>query len=412
MIRVARGEIGTHEGYSGGHWNNIQKYSPAVPGLTWSQGMAWCATFVSWCARQAGAASLFPVTAAVATAQNWFASRGRYSAYPAIGAQVIYGRSANSHTGIVVAYNADTITTVEGNTNTSGSAEGDGVYLKVRNRRDAYVHGYGLPQYPEGVTTADPALKGRAGFTYKAAASGPSSSGSHAGSGRVAQVTVKAGQTLGKIAASAGVSLAALLAINPQVHNPNVIHPGDKISIPDTGTTTPAKPSTPSTPGPSAGGFPGRGYFGPGHSNGYITQLGQALVRHGFGRYYAVGPGPSWTNADRRAVAAFQRAQGWSGSEADGYPGPDTWAHLMAAPTATPFPGAGMFGPGESNRYVTILGQALVRHGFGGSYSIGPGPRWTESDRRATQAFQRAQGWRGAEADGIPGPDTWAHLMR
>ncbi|MFE3771019.1 CHAP domain-containing protein [Streptomyces sp. NPDC059122] len=241
VIRTARGEIGYREGYSGGHWNNHQRYSPAVPGLEWSQNQAWCATFVSWCARQAGAASLFPVTASVWTAYNWFKSQGRYSAYPAIGAQVIYGRSANSHTGIVVAYDANTITTVEGNTNTSGSAEGDGVYLKRRNRRDAYVHGYGLPQYAEGVTTADPALKGKRGFVYKTAASGPTTSGSHAGSSQGKTVVMKAGQTLGKIAASAGVSLAALLAINPQIKSADVIHPGDKITVPDKRAQPPAK---------------------------------------------------------------------------------------------------------------------------------------------------------------------------
>ncbi|MFI9076071.1 LysM peptidoglycan-binding domain-containing protein [Streptomyces sioyaensis] len=212
-----------------------------MPGLAWSQNQAWCATFVSWCARQAGAASLFPVTASVWTAYNWFKSRGRYSAYPAIGAQVIYGRSANSHTGICVAFDRDTITTVEGNTNANGSAEGDGVYLKRRTRRDAYVHGYGLPHYAEGVITADPALKGKRGFTYKATASGPTTGGSHAGTGKAKTVTVKAGQTLGKIAASAGVSLAALLAVNPQVKNPDVIHPGDKIAVPKQGTKAPAR---------------------------------------------------------------------------------------------------------------------------------------------------------------------------
>ncbi|MGW2633810.1 LysM peptidoglycan-binding domain-containing protein [Streptomyces chattanoogensis] len=241
VIRIARGEIGYREGFSGGHWNNHQRYSPAVPGLEWSQNQAWCATFVSWCARQVGAASLFPVTASVWTAYDWFKSRGRYSAYPAIGAQVIYGRSANSHTGIVVAYDSTYITTVEGNTNANGSAEGDGVYLKRRRRRDAYVHGYGLPRYAEGVTTADPALKGKAGFTYKATASGPTTGGSHTSSSKAKTVTVKAGQTLGKIAASAGVSLAALLAMNPQVKNPDLIHPGDKITVPDKGTKAPSK---------------------------------------------------------------------------------------------------------------------------------------------------------------------------
>jgi murein L,D-transpeptidase YcbB/YkuD len=53
-------------------------------------------------------------------------------------------------------------------------------------------------------------------------------------------------------------------------------------------------------------------------------------VRKGFGRFYQVGPGPQWTEADRRAVEAFQRTQGWRGGAADGYPGPETWRRLFS----------------------------------------------------------------------------------
>ncbi|MFE7593005.1 peptidoglycan-binding protein, partial [Kitasatospora sp. NPDC057512] len=79
--------------------------------------------------------------------------------------------------------------------------------------------------------------------------------------------------------------------------------------------------------------------------------------------------------------------------------------------SATAFPGADKFGPGANNAYVTRLGRLLVQRGGGGFYSEGPGPRWGEADRKATQAFQQAQGWRGAEADGIPGKDTWDYLV-
>ncbi len=318
IIRIARTQIGYREGYSGGHWNNRQKYSPAVPGLEWSQNQAWCATFVSWCARQAGVTPLYPVTASVWTAMNWFKARGRYSDYPAIGAQVIFGRSGSTHTGLVVAYDGEFITTVEGNTNDSGSAEGNGVYLKRRQRRDSYVHGYGLPDFPEGVTTADPALKGQRGYTYKAVASGPTG-GAHSKPGKTRIVVVKAGQSLGAIAASAGVSLAALLALNPQLKDPDVVHPGDRITVP--AKPKPDKPKTPE--------YPGASRFKTGAVNPYVTRLGEALVRKGYGRYYSLGPGPRWSESDRRAVAAFQRAQGWSGAEADGYPGPETWRRLM-----------------------------------------------------------------------------------
>ncbi len=44
-------------------------------------------------------------------------------------------------------------------------------------------------------------------------------------------------------------------------------------------------------------------------------------MKKGYGKHYVSGPDPRWTEADRRNVEAFQRAQGWRGSAADGYPG-------------------------------------------------------------------------------------------
>ncbi|MER7850980.1 peptidoglycan-binding protein [Streptomyces griseobrunneus] len=76
--------------------------------------------------------------------------------------------------------------------------------------------------------------------------------------------------------------------------------------------------------------FPGRGYFQPGQSNGHVERLGRQLVKKGYGKHYVSGPDPRWTEADRRNVEAFQRAQGWRGSAADGYPGPETWRRLFA----------------------------------------------------------------------------------
>ncbi|MEV7185934.1 peptidoglycan-binding protein [Kitasatospora sp. NPDC093102] len=178
--------------------------------------------------------------------------------------------------------------------------------------------------------------------------------------------------------------------------------------------------------GTSSTAFPGADRFGPGADNAYVTELGRMLVQRGGAAFYSSGPGPRWSESDRKATQAFQLAQGWRGSEADGIPGKDTWDHLVNGkgrnidggtplpPPATggsAFPGAQYFGPGQSNDHVRQLGEQLVRKGFGASYSVGPGPRWTESDRRAVQAFQQAQGWRGGEADGYPGPDTWRRLF-
>ncbi len=160
VIRVAKSQVGYHEGYSGGHWNNNQKYSAAVPGLEWSNYQAWCATFCAWVFQEAGMPKgSYPVTASCALGVSWWKQQNRFSEYPAIGAQVFFGPGGGSHTGLVYAYDSDFIYTVEGNTNSSGSAEGDGVYLKKRARRDTYVYGYGYPTYPSGIVTADPAWK-------------------------------------------------------------------------------------------------------------------------------------------------------------------------------------------------------------------------------------------------------------
>ncbi|MFE3264235.1 peptidoglycan-binding protein [Streptomyces sp. NPDC059215] len=269
-----------------------------------------------------------------------------------------------------------------------------------------------------------------------------------------------------------------------------------------------AQPTVPGTKTP----YPGRTAFGPGANNAYVTQLGRLLVARGGRRFYTSGPGPRWTNADRRATQAFQLAQGWKGAGADGLPGPLTWSYLVegkgkdippaagtasaaatastasaagtagavsaagavntagtartvsaagnastastagaagkastastagaagrastagavsavsavkavsvtsaasaAPPAVVPgFPGRGTFRPGSHDAYVTLLGRQLVKRGFGAFYATGPGPDWGESDRRAVEAFQRAQGWRGGAADGFPGPETWRRLF-
>ncbi|NEA39255.1 C40 family peptidase, partial [Streptomyces sp. SID11385] len=62
--------------------------------------------------------------------------------------------------------------------------------------------------------------------------------------------------------------------------------------------------------GPQSHAFPGTAAFGPGKAGARVTRLGELLVARGAGRYYKIGPGPRWTEADRRATAAFQRAQG------------------------------------------------------------------------------------------------------
>ncbi|MEU9155470.1 peptidoglycan-binding protein [Streptomyces sp. NPDC048417] len=174
--------------------------------------------------------------------------------------------------------------------------------------------------------------------------------------------------------------------------------------------------------------FPGAAYFGPGADNKYVTLLGRLLIARGGAGHYPKGPGPVWGTSDQRATRAFQLAQGWTGAAADGLPGPRTWELLASgkgkdikpATTGTPapashgvpgYPGKNYFRPGATNDYVVQLGRQLVKKGFGRFYTDGPGSAWGEADRRAVEAFQRTQGWRGGAADGYPGPETWRRLF-
>ncbi|MFJ7202884.1 peptidoglycan-binding protein [Streptomyces sp. NPDC098789] len=203
-------------------------------------------------------------------------------------------------------------------------------------------------------------------------------------------------------------------------------------TVPGAPAVTPVPPATPVTvpaPKPAVDApYPGAEKFGPGANNAYVTQLGRMLGERGGARFYPQGAGPQWTDSDRLATEAFQRAQGWTGEEADGLPGPQTWKLLVQKkgkdiPPATTgaagppslrvptYPGAAALRPGAFGPAVTALGRQLMRKGFGKYYTTGPGPRWGEADRRAVEAFQRAQGWRGASADGYPGPETWRRLF-
>src|SRR5690606_5963485 len=91
LLKIAKAEVGYREGRNAnGSYNNDQKYSDQVKGLEWSDRMAWCQTFQAWLAMKAGSAAYEPKTASCWSAVNWFRQRGRFSWYPAIGAQVFF----------------------------------------------------------------------------------------------------------------------------------------------------------------------------------------------------------------------------------------------------------------------------------------------------------------------------------
>ena len=113
--------------------------------------------------------------------------------------------------------------------------------------------------------------------------------------------------------------------------------------------------------------FPGAERFYIGAKGAWVTRLGQMLVKAGF-KGYSVGPGPEFSSVDRDGVAWFQRKQGWSGSDADGYPGSETWARLTALydekPTPTPpkppTPTEGTYTVLPGDTYISIAAKLGV----------------------------------------------------
>ncbi len=74
-----------------------------------------------------------------------------------------------------------------------------------------------------------------------------------------------------------------------------------------------------------------------------------------------------------------------------------------------PFPGANFFRVGTVSPIITHMGQRLVQEGCS-AYRVGPSPDWGPADQASYRKWQLHLGYTGADADGIPGPKSWAAL--
>lgn len=162
--------------------------------------------------------------------------------------------------------------------------------------------------------------------------------------------------------------------------------------------------------------------YGYGAKGSHVTAVGTALVKAGFGKNYTDGPGATWSDADTKNYSDFQKSLGYKGTsagqDADGVPGAATLKKLLGSlpkkPAAKvvyePFPGEGFFHGGRHSTIITALGRRLVVLGFGKHYTSGPGPNWTNADKANVRDFQLSRADLKGDADGIPGPKTWAAL--
>lgn len=80
-------------------------------------------------------------------------------------------------------------------------------------------------------------------------------------------------------------------------------------------------------PAPKYVPYPGAEWFKNEPRSPIITAMGKRLVAEGCGAYED-GPGPQWTDADRASYAKWQRKLGYTGSDANGWPGRASWDRL------------------------------------------------------------------------------------
>ncbi|WP_436846155.1 peptidoglycan-binding protein [Streptomyces chartreusis] len=126
---------------------------------------------------------------------------------------------------------------------------------------------------------------------------------------------VKRGDTLSKIAVMHHVTLDRILEWNPQITNPDIIHPGQRIRV--------AAPETQGEYEP----FPGADFFQSSVTSPVIEAMGYRLIEEGCSAY-ADGPDSQWSEADRKSYSNWQHKLGFSGQDADGTPGRTSWERL------------------------------------------------------------------------------------
>ena len=139
IAKIAEDQIGVREtSPNGGKMISAYQSATWLPVGPWP----WCSAFVCWVIREAMLDGTWtfkrPQTAAAWDLENWCRSVDNSAKLkkPAVtvkrGDIVIYNFS---HVGIATdnLSNMNIVQTVEGNTNSEGSREGDGVYRKFRN---------------------------------------------------------------------------------------------------------------------------------------------------------------------------------------------------------------------------------------------------------------------------------------
>jgi hypothetical protein len=159
LALVLASQIGYREGKSGGDWNNDNAYGKYFG----QNGVSWCNWFQSWGAVAAAIpASVIPRTGYTPSSWNWFVDHSRDVKTPRAGDLFwVYGYVASEggsrvhHIGFVEkVLSGGRIQTLEGNTNVSGSTQGNGVYRLTRTISSKLR--FARPNYAAAIQAAIP----------------------------------------------------------------------------------------------------------------------------------------------------------------------------------------------------------------------------------------------------------------
>ena len=150
ILNIACREIGVKESPAN---SNRVKYNTAYYGREVSGGnYAWCAAFVWWCFREAGASSLYyggKKTAYCPTLKSYHKTQavsGGYQPGDVVFFNFSGGKNA-AHVGICESWDGSYITTIDGNTGTGNEANGGAVMRRRRHKK--YIVGAYRPTYQE-----------------------------------------------------------------------------------------------------------------------------------------------------------------------------------------------------------------------------------------------------------------------
>jgi hypothetical protein len=121
----------------------------------------------------------------------------------------------------------------------------------------------------------------------------------------------------------------------------------------------------------------------------------------------------------RRSASTWATKPGWythGDVPENDHTDPGSWPLFAGAPATTPpkyepFPGAGFFKAGRRSPVIAAMHKRLVAEDCNRYASQANADLWGSGDERSYAAWQRKLGYSGADADGTPGPTSWARLQ-